>query len=69
MSSNTNNYKKKKENVQQNEKHTKVFHECQRKDDGNTNYDDQVVSIQEPLSKRQPKEQMSKKNQCVPKQK
>jgi len=36
-----------------NEKHTKVFHDRQRKDDECTNNHDQVVSIQEPLSKRQ----------------
>lgn len=45
---------------QQNEKHTKLFHECKRKDDGNTNYYDQVVSIQEPLSKKQPDKQVKK---------
>ena len=52
----------------QNEKHTKFFHECKRKDDESANNDDQVVSIQEPLSKTWPAKQM-KKNQYTTLQK
>lgn len=44
---------------QQKDKHTKMFHECERKNDANANNDDQVVSIQEPLSMRQRQDQHS----------